>query len=149
MAVNDVGRPVEFFHRFNHATREEHTTEVVVLAENAVVVADLVLFLRKKIVVVDEVNLHPRLLNRCHFDDERVVGVVDDEVHTRQANHLMQLVATLVDGAITGHEDTDFLAALLRGLGQVTANEAHLRFRQIGGDFLMNEKYSCHVYNPV
>ena len=61
----------------------------------------------------------------------------------------MQLVAALVDGAIAGHENADFLAVFLRGLGQVSANEAHLRFRQIGGDFLMNEKYSCHVYNPV
>lgn len=147
--MDDVGRPVEFFHRFNHAAREKHTTEVVVLAENAVVVADLVLFLRKKIVVIDEVNLHPRLLNRCHLYDERVVGIVDDEVHSREADDLMQLVAALVDGAIAGHENTDFLAVFLRGLGQVSANEAHLRFRQIGGDFLMNEKYSCHVYNPV
>ena len=61
----------------------------------------------------------------------------------------MQLVTALVDGAIARHEYADFLAILLRGLGQVSANKAHLRFRQIGGDFLMNEKYSCHVYNPV
>ena len=74
-----------------------------------------------------------------------MVGVVDDEIHSREADDFMQLVAPLVDGAVARHEDAHFFTAFLSGLGQVAADEAHLRFRQIRGDFLVDEKYSCHV----
>ena len=95
--------------------------------------------LGEEVVVVDEINLHPRLLDGGHLDNERVVGVVDDEVHAREANHLMELVPPLVDDAVAGHENPDFLPAFLCGLGQITTDEAHWRFRQIGCDFLMDE----------
>ena len=137
--MDDVRRPVEFLHRFDDATGEEDATAVVVLAKHALLVIHQVFFLREEIVVVDEINLHSRFLDGGHLDNERVVGVVDDEVHTRKANHLMELVPPLVDDAVAGHENPDFLSAFLCGLGQITTDEAHRGFRQIGCDFLMDK----------
>ena len=139
MAMDDVGRPVEFLHRLDNATGEEHATHVVDVAEVAFLVIHQVFLLREEVVVVDEIDLHPRLLDGSHLDDERVVGVVDDEVHSRQADHLVQLVAPLVDDTVARHENPDLLATFLGGLGQVTTDEAHRGLRQIGGDFLMDE----------
>jgi len=143
VAVDDVGRPVLLLHRLDDATVEENGTVVVVLAKVALLVVHEVFLLREEVVVFDEINLHPCLLDGGHFDDERIVSVVDDEVHSRKADDLVELVAPVVDDTIAGHENADFLAAFLGGLGQVTPDEAHRGFRQIGGDFLVDEKYSC------
>ena len=139
MAVDDVGRPIEFLHRFDDATGKEDTAIVVVVAKHAFFVIHQVLLLREEIVVVDEINLHPRLLDGGHFDNQRVVRIIDDEVHAREANHLVELVAAFVDDTVTRHEDSDFLTAFLCGLRKIATNEAHRRFRQIGCDFLMDE----------
>ena len=143
VTVDDVGRPVLLLHRFDNATVEEDGAVVVLFAEIAFFVIHEVFFLREEIVVFDEINLHPRLLDGSHLDDKGIVGVVDDEVHSRKADDLVELVAPVVDDTIAGHKNSDFLTAFLGGLGQVTADEAHRCFRQIGGDFLMDEKYSC------
>ena len=69
MAVDDVGRPIEFLHRLDDASGEEDATAVVVLAEGTVFVIHQVFLLGEEVVVVDEINLHPRLLDGGHLDD--------------------------------------------------------------------------------
>ena len=74
-------------------------------------------------------------------DNEGVIGFVDDEVHTRKPDHFVKLIATLVDVAITGHENSDLLSFFLSGLGQVPPYQTLRSLRQVGSDFLMYKKY--------
>ena len=45
VAVNHIGRPVEFLHRFDDTAREENAAVVVLFAENSVKVVDEIFFL--------------------------------------------------------------------------------------------------------
>ena len=81
--MDHVRRPVEFSDGLDDAAREEHGAVVVILIEILVAFGDGELPLREEVVVVDEIDLDSRLLNRCHLDDQRMVSVVDDHVHTR------------------------------------------------------------------
>ena len=145
MAVDDVGRPALFFHRLDDAAVEEHDAVVVVFAEFAVIIVRCVFLLREEVVIVDKVDLHSGFLDGSHPNDEGVVGLVDDEVHARQPDHFMKLVATFVNVAIARHEDPDFLSFFLSGLGQVPPYQTLRSLRQVGSDFLMYKKYPMLV----
>ena len=53
------------------------------------------------------VDLQPGTGERCDLDDQRVVIVIDDDVHAGQTHHLMQAVPAFVDAAKTRHQYTD------------------------------------------
>ena len=69
----------------------------------------------EEVLVVDEIDLHSRDWNGCDLDDERVVGAVDDDVHSRQSYHLMQLSSAFVDVAPFRHECSYLASAALYG----------------------------------
>ena len=64
-----------------------------------------------------------RLLQSCHLDDERMVGIIDDDIHSRQPDHLMKLVAALGNHSILGHEGALLDTLLFHALRQ---NPAYL-----------------------
>ncbi len=65
------------------------------------------------LVIVDEIDLHARSLQRSDLYDERVVGVVDLKVHSRKADYFVKLVATLIDTAVFRHECAHFETVFL------------------------------------
>ena len=91
------------------------------------------------IIVIDEIDLHPGRLDAGYLDDERMIGFVDDEVHSRQADHLVQLVAAFVNGSETGHEGADLVARILDSLRQITSNHSHTRFWHVWLHFGVDE----------
>lgn len=68
------------------------------------------------VIVVDEVYLHTCRLDRGNLDDERVIGIVNDEVHAGESYHFMQLVSAFVDISPFGHKRSDFSAFFLNSL---------------------------------
>ena len=133
--MNYVGHPTQFFHRFEHATRIEDGSLGIVGIFGSVLVGAHQAFV-EIIIVVDEIDLKARCLNGGHFDDERVIGFVDGDVHPRQANHFVQLVAALIDVAPFRHEGADFSPSLLNALRQLATYSGHLRLGNIGNHFL-------------
>ena len=77
-----------------------------------------------------------------------MVGVVDDDIHSRQADYLMQLVPALVDIPPLGHERTDFPSGFLDELGQLAPKLGHGIFRDIRNDFLGNEQDFLDAHFP-
>ena len=69
-----------------------------------------------------------------------MVVVVDDEVHPRKTDHLVQLVASFVDRPVTGHEGPDFVSFLLHTLRERSAQDGHIGFRKIRRYFLTDIK---------
>ena len=122
LAMDDVGHPTQFLHRLQHATCEEDSAFTIVS-----IVFALLIFLHQAlaevVVVVDEIHLHLCRLYRGDLDDQRVVGVIDDQIHARQAYHFVQLSTALIDDAPFGHERADLVAALLNGLRQFPAHD--------------------------
>ena len=90
--------------------------------------------------MVDEVDLHPGCGDGSHLDDERVVGVVDVEVHPAETDDLVELMTALVDDAETGHENADFAAAFVDALGDLPGGFADVAFREKGLNCLTDVK---------
>ena len=82
------------------------------------------------VLVVYEIDLHPGRGNGSHLDDQRVICVIDVEVHSAQADDLMQLVTALIDNTKTRHKHTDFAAALMNALGNLPCCPADVTLRE-------------------
>ena len=76
-----------------------------------------------------KIDLDTGRRDRRDLDNQLMVVVVDDEVHTREPDHLMQLMAPFVDAAVSGHERADFVAALLHRLRKFPAQKRTFRIR--------------------
>lgn len=92
------------------------------------------------VIVVDEIDLHSGGLDGCHFDDERVVCFIDNDVHSRKSDDLVQLVSSFVDHSPAGHESSDFLPAFLEHGGKFASVLAGHTFGNIGDNLLGDEK---------
>ena len=129
--MDDIRRPAQFAYRFQDAAGKEDGALVIVGHELVlgVIPRDL---LFEVVLVVNEVHLHPRGGDGSHLDDERVIGVIDIQVHSAQADNLVQLVPALIDDAETGHEHPDFASPLVNPLGNLPAGLADGAFRKEG-----------------
>ena len=76
----------------------------------------------KVFVVIDEINLHASLLDRRYLDDQGMIGIVDDQVHAREPDHLVKLVASFVDQAKSRHEGADLVSGVLNALWQLASD---------------------------
>ena len=56
----------------------------------------------KKLLIINEVHLKSDLRNTGHLDDQGVIGIVDNQIHSAQTDHFVQLMATLVDFTYLG-----------------------------------------------
>ena len=92
------------------------------------------------VVVVDEVNLHACSLDGGHFDDERMVGVVNHDVQTRKADDFVELVTSFVDVAPLGHECADFSSSVLNGLREFSSSCCHGALWNVRQKFLIDEE---------
>ena len=109
--VYEVGDPSEFLSGFECASGEEYGSFVVVGEEFVGVWVGDGAFTAEEVVVVDEVDLHACGLYACDLDEEWVVGVVDNDVEAGETDDFVELVASLVDAAESGHESADFPSA--------------------------------------
>ena len=131
MTVDDVRRPAQLAHGFQHTAGEEDGAFVVVGHQFFLGIEPGHLFL-EEVFVVDEIHLHPCGGDGSDLDDQRMVRIVDVEVHPAQTNHLMKLVPAFIDYAETRHEDTDFTTALVDALWDDSARLADGAFREKG-----------------
>ena len=129
MAVNDVRCPGQFADGLQNTPSEEDGPFVVV-SDQLVLGVQPGHLLFEVVLVVDEVDLHPGRGDGSDLDDERVIGVVDVEIHSAETDDLMELVTALVDDAEPGHEDTDFAAALVDALRDLPGGFADIAFRE-------------------
>ena len=123
--------PAEFADSLNHTSDKEYCAFVV----------DFGLFhgfnlagrvTQEVVIVIDEIYLKPGGLQGGHLNYKWMVGVVDYDVHTRQTDDFMELVAAFVDSTVTWHECAHFGAAFLYALGQGAAEGRHLAGGEVG-----------------
>ena len=129
MAVNDVWCPRQFANSLENAAGKEDGPFIVVGHKLVFgVIPSHLLF--EVVLVVDEVNLHPCRWDGGHFDDERVVGVVDVEVHSAKTDDLVKLVTAFIDDTKTGHKHADFAASFVDALGDLPGGFTDVAFRE-------------------
>lgn len=75
------------------------------------------MFSLKIVIIIDEIDLHPCTLDRCNFNNKRMIGIVNYQVHTGKPDHFVKLVSSFVNTAISRHESTYLLSPLLYALG--------------------------------
>ena len=68
-----------------------------------------------------------------------MVCIINDQVHTRQADNLVELAAAFINVTPFGHERTNLEAGFLSLVWEVTANDGHGRLGEVRIDFLIDE----------
>lgn len=144
--MDQMRLPCQFTHCLEGASTEEEHTLVVVGTEFAVIVVEAFVF-GEILLIVNEVDLHTSRWDRAHLDDELVVGIVDNKIHSRKANHLMELVFAFVDIAETRHENTYFAASFLDEGRQIATHVGILILRKKRHNLLIYKKYSPLSHN--
>src|SRR5512135_230971 len=119
--MNNVGGPSQFLHSLDHSAGKEEGTLVIIIELLAGSVSHS-MFSLEIILVVDEINLHPGRLYGCDFYDQRMIGVVDDEIHPGKPDHLVQLVPSLVYAAIARHKCPNLFPSVLNSLREIPSN---------------------------
>ena len=99
------------------------------------------------LVVVDKVDLHARRWNGRYLDDERMVRVVNQEVHAGKTNHLVKLVTALVNFAKTRSENANLSSLLMHCLREISAYRAHLGRGQEWYNVLRYVEDSCFLHD--
>jgi hypothetical protein len=116
VAVNNAGIPTQFFDCLEDTPGKESRPLIVVFEKFTVFVFKF-RFSLEIVIIIYEIYLHACLLNGGHFDNQWAVGVVDDNVHPRKSDNLVQLVAPFVDVPVFWHKGPDFFAPFLYSLG--------------------------------
>src|SRR5690606_22895578 len=75
MAVNNIGRPAQFFYRFYYASAKENGTLIIIFKEIIILIIKGSLSL-KVLLIINKINLHTRLWHRCYLDDQGLVHIV-------------------------------------------------------------------------
>ena len=132
--------PLQLLHRFEHTTREEHHSCIVVLELGTLLVGQYRLA-REEVVVIDEVYLNTSRRYGRHLDNQLMVVIVDDKVHTRESYHLVELIAALVYTAIARHKCANLIAMLLHSLRKLSAQTRLLVLGKIRHYLLTNVQY--------
>lgn len=146
--MDNIGYPPQFFHGLHNAAHKEYAALVVVVEVFSFVV-DQEILPQEIVVVIDKIDLHAGRLYRCHLDNQRMIGIIDDKVHSRQTYHLMQLIATLIDITVFGHESTDFPPSLLNALRQISTYRCNFRIGKIRSHLLRNEQHLFCFHHAV
>ena len=110
--MNHRRLPTEFFNGLHRSTGKEYKPLVVFLRSKTYFYILLGMTL-KEIIIVDEINLHARRLQSSHFQNQRMVVVVDGDIGAGHPYYLMELIPPLVDAPVFGHESTSFKAEFL------------------------------------
>ena len=79
--MDDIGHPTQLLDSLKYTTGEENGTFTIIRIILAILVF-LHLTLAEVVVVVDEVDLDPGWLDRGDLDNQRMVRVVNDKVHS-------------------------------------------------------------------
>ena len=79
--MNYIRCPAQFLNSFHYSPYKEDGTFVIVAVFITIVVGNSV-FAVKKVFVVDELNLQACGLYRCNFNNQWMIGIVDNQVHS-------------------------------------------------------------------
>ena len=137
--MNNIGYPTEFFYCLHHPSHKEYATLVIVVKIFSLII-DKDIFPLEIVVVIDKIDLHTSRLYRCHLDNQRVIGIVDNQVHSRKTNYLVQLITPLIDITVLGHKSAYLSPFFLNTLRQVPTYRGNFRIGKIRGHLLRNEQ---------
>ena len=138
MAMNYIGAPTKFLYSFQDSACKEYHALVIVSIFITISILSHQSIL-EIIVVIDKIDLHACSLKRSHFYNQRMIGLVNYKVHTRQADNLMQLVTSFIDKSPFGSEDSYLATTFLSGLWQSSTYVCDFRFRNKWCDFLCDK----------
>ena len=136
--MDDVGHPTQFLNGLKHTTGKEDGTLTVV----GIVIAIGILChlaLGEVVVIVDEIDLNARLDNSSHLDNQWVISIVNDKIHPREPDDLMQLSTTLVDGTPLRHERPNLMSSVEHRLWKSLTHDRQFAVGNIGNYLLIDE----------
>ena len=135
LAMDYLGNPTQFLDGFQHAVGiEAGTLGIGGIFVSVLVVCHLVV--GEEFIVINEVNLNAGTGYACHLDDERMVCVINYQVHSAEADNFVQLVASFIDDTPFGHKGSYLATAFLGQLREFASPCRQRCFGYIGNHFL-------------
>ena len=117
-----MGLPRQFAHSLKGTAAEEEDALVVGRQQKSILI-ERTTETSKILFVINKINLKASRGQRTDFNDQLMVAVVHNQIHTRKANHLMELMLALVDVIEPRHKDTDLASQFLGKLRQMSCQQ--------------------------
>src|SRR5687768_4425815 len=110
--MNNIGWPAEFFNCFQSSFTEKNCAQAVIVKPFFLFIMKNV-FSFKKIFIIQEIYLQPRIRKRSHLDLQGQIIIIHRNVYARQAYNLMQSVTAFINYPKTWHNTTDFKSTVV------------------------------------
>ena len=137
--MDDIGRPPQFFDGFEYAPCEKYGTFIVIGEQFSVFIPNDC-FSMEIVFVVDEIDLDAGRRDLSDLNNELMIVVIDDQVHSGESDYFVKLSTSFVNQAVTGHESSDFVTFFLHSLRKRSAQYGHIVFIKIRSYLLADIK---------
>ena len=91
------------------------------------------------VIVVNEIYLHACGLQGGNLYNKRMVSIINDYIHSTEADNFVELIAPLVNTTVFRHKGAHFITFFLNALRNFSASERLFGFGGVGG-------YLCLLY---
>ena len=129
--MDNIGAPIEFFYRFKDSFGKKNSP-FVAIGENALFLLFFTSLSAKIFVVINKIDLKAFFGHRSYFNDQRLIDIIDHQVHTGKPDHFVQLMAAFVDTTVPGHEYPHFTSFFLHQTGNFERHISPVAGRQVG-----------------
>src|SRR5687768_7281388 len=105
--MNQVRRPSEFLYGFQCSFTEECSSQSVVIITFFLLIMKNV-FSFEKVFIIEKINLQPCIRKRSNLDLQWIIIIIHRYIDSRQTNHFVQTMTSLIDYPKTGHNTSNF-----------------------------------------
>ena len=98
------------------------------------------------VIAINKINLHTRGKQGGHFDYEGMIGIVDFDIEAGETNYFVELIATLVNDAVAGHESAHLGLGTVDSLRELAGKFAKLTGGYIRSHFLRHKENFIEVH---
>jgi hypothetical protein len=114
MTMYHVGRPSEFTNGFYGSfTEKNHSVLVIIIEFSGLVLKHE--FSLEEFFIIQKIYLEPGSWQRSNFDDQRVIVIIDDDIHTGQPDDFVKTMPPFIDAPEARHQ-YPYLHAIVLGI---------------------------------
>src|SRR5690606_32160902 len=104
--------PVKFLDGFDDTSREENGAFIIINKSISFVISIKLLSL-EILIIINKINLKSFAWQRSYFYNQRLVKIINNNVHPGKTNHLMKLKFTFADLAKSWHKNAYIVTILV------------------------------------
>src|SRR5690554_6045444 len=104
MNMNNIRNPIQFLNGFDYSFCKKDGSFVIIFKKISILIF-VSSFPFKVFVIINKIDLNSLFGYRGHLNNQRHVYVIDNQIHPREANYLMQLMSSFINITIARHKN--------------------------------------------